>query len=400
MSLIRQMRLPAVWLVGVCVTLASMFWAAPGHAQRHDDDRWELLGEQTVGFRVDTDSIVLRHNEEWYRGRAYRSLQFRAERNDVHLISLRIVYLNGHVEDLRVDRQIQRNSSLIVDLPGERSYLRQIDLRYRGNVGVSFGPGGVHLQQAVVKVYGDRARRGPPEIARTRWEELDTRRFNRTEELVVMRPARGTGRIERIKLRSLGDPIEIRRVTVHFANGAPLNFVVNRRLENGAETDEIDLGERPRRVERISVALDPRRRPGAVTLVMLGSREAGERRDARNAGHEQRGWVLLGEQSVGFAVDRDVININQSEDWYRTRRFRSLHIVAEQNDIHLLGIRLVYMNGYGEDLPVDQRVRAGGSAEISLREARSFIRQVELTYQSRRGFGGRAAVKVYGEPSR
>ena len=36
-----------------------------------------------------------------------------------------------------------------------------------------------------------------------------------------------------------------------------------------------------------------------------------------SAAHAQinREWVLLGQQSVGFRVDRDVINIGQSEDW-------------------------------------------------------------------------------------
>ena len=33
-------------------------------------------------------------------------------------------------------------------------------------------------------------------------------------------------------------------------------------------------------------------------------------------------WVLLGEKSVGFRVDRDVININQREDALRHLRAR------------------------------------------------------------------------------
>jgi hypothetical protein len=58
------------------------------------------------------------------------------------------------------------------------------------------------------------------------------------------------------------------------------------------------------------------------------------------------------------------------------------------------------MNGVIEDLRADQRIPAGGSAEVDLRGARSFIRRIELTYRARPGFGGRALVKVYGEPSR
>ena len=36
----------------------------------------------------------------------------------------------------------------------------------------------------------------------------------------------------------------------------------------------------------------------------------------------------LGEKDVGFGVDRDVIRIGQGEDWYRDRRFRTLHFIA------------------------------------------------------------------------
>lgn len=376
--------------------------ALPGSfalAQRPgDSDRWELLGEQTVGFRVDNDSIILRHNEEWYRNRGYRALQFQAERNDVHLISLRIVYLNGHAEDIRVDRLIRRGSGLEVDLPGERSYLRQIDMRYRSNVGISLGPDGIRLQQAVVKVYGERAGRGPPPVALPRFDEMDTQRFNRTDAEVVLRPGRDSGRVASIKLRSTGEMIEIRRITIRFANGETQNVRIDRRFEQDQETDAIDLdGRRPRSIERVTVTLDPRRRPGRAALVLLGSRAEGQA--DRDDPYLRRGWSLLGEQTVGFAVDRDIIEVNQSEEWYRNRRFRALHFVAERNDVHLMGLRIVYMNGVGEDLRLDQRIPSGSSAEVDLRGARSFIRRIEMTYRSRPGFGGRAVIKVYGEPS-
>ena len=46
-------------------------------------------------------------------------------------------------------------------------------------------------------------------------------------------------------------------------------------------------------------------------------------RDRDDSRARERGWELLGEQRVGFRVDRDVIRIGQSEDWYRTRRYRT-----------------------------------------------------------------------------
>lgn len=253
-------------------------------------DAWEVLGEKTVGLGVDRDSIVINQDEEWYRERAYRTLRFVAERNDVHLISIRVVYLNGHAEELRVDKLIRQNGELLVDLRGERSYLRQVDMRYRSNPGLSIGAGGIRLQQAVVRVFGERTpRRGPPVAA----------------EAPVARPVAAIG----------------------------------------------------------------------------------------------RGLIPLGEKVVGFGVDRDVIDVGQSEDWFRNRAFRALHLVAERSDIHLMGLRIVYFNGHTEDLRVDRLLRAGSDFEVDLRGDRSFIQRIEMTYRSRPSFEGRAVMRVYGEPA-
>jgi hypothetical protein len=133
---------------------------------------------------------------------------------------------------------------------------------------------------------------------------------------------------------------------------------------------------------------------GALLLSGLATDASAQRRD------RDREWILLGEQSVGFRVDRDVIRISHAEDWYRDRAFRRLHLVARGNDIHLIAIRLVYFNGYSEDFRVDRLIREGGDQEIDLRGERSYLRALELTYRSRPGFGGRAVMQVYGEPSR
>jgi len=261
----------------------------PAEAQRpRGPDAWELLGEKTVGLGVDHDSIVISHGEEWYRNRAFRTLRFVAEGNDVHLISIRIVYLNGHAEDLRIDRMIRRGGDLLVDLRGERSYLRQVDMRYRSNIGLSVGGGGLRLQQAVVRVYGERASRRdePP--------------------------------------------------------------------------------------------------PGLI----------GHPRD------RGRGLVPLGQKVVGFGVDRDVIQVGHSEDWYRNRSFRALHFVAERNDVHMLALRIVYLNGHAEDLRVDRLIRQNNDFMVDLRGDRSYISRIEMTYRSRPSFQGQAVVQVYGEPAR
>jgi hypothetical protein len=75
-------------------------------------------------------------------------------------------------------------------------------------------------------------------------------------------------------------------------------------------------------------------------------------------------------------------------------------LVPEGNDVHLISVRLVYFNGFGEDYRVDTLIRNGQDQAIELRGDRSFVRQIEMVYRSRPGFGGRAVMKVYGEPTR
>jgi hypothetical protein len=123
-------------------------------------------------------------------------------------------------------------------------------------------------------------------------------------------------------------------------------------------------------------------------------------RDRDDARRRDRGWVLLGQKEVGFRVDRDVINIGQSEDWYRDRSFKSLQFVAEDNEVHLMSVRLVYFNGFAEDLRVDRLIRRGDDLALDLRGERSYLRRIEMTYRSRPSFRGQAVIKVYGEPAR
>jgi hypothetical protein len=267
-----------VALTGALIALTALM--ADAWAQRRPDfdrSRGELvlLGEKQVGFLVDRDVIRVNQPEDWFRERAFTALRFQAERNDIHMISIRVVYLNGYAEDFRVDQLIRQGADLRVDLRGDRSYIRQIEMVYRSRPDFR--------GQALLRVFGEPARRPVP---------------------------------------------------------------------------------------------PPDSRPGRGNL------------------------VLLGEKAVGFLVDRDVIRVGQSEDWFRERAFTALHFEAERNDIHMISIRVVYINGYAEDFRVDQLIRQGSDLRVDLRGDRSYIRQIEMVYRSRPNFRGQAHIRVYGEPAR
>jgi len=138
----------------------------------------------------------------------------------------------------------------------------------------------------------------------------------------------------------------------------------------------------------------------AAALVLTGvlAAEAIAQRWDRDG--DRREWVLLGERTVNFRADRDVIDIGQAEDWWRNRGFRRLHLLAERSDIHLMGLRLVYLNGFSEDINVDRLIQEGQDQPIELRGERKYLQRIELFYRSRPSYEGRAIMKVYGEPAR
>ena len=108
-------------------------------------------------------------------------------------------------------------------------------------------------------------------------------------------------------------------------------------------------------------------------------------------------WELLGEKKVGLWLDRDIIKLDQDDDWYKERRYRSIRFDVQDNDIYLNRVRLIYFNEYDEDLRVDRLIRDGDQYLLRLDGERGFVRRIELSYRSRLNFDGRATVKIYGE---
>lgn len=102
-------------------------------------------------------------------------------------------------------------------------------------------------------------------------------------------------------------------------------------------------------------------------------------------------WVLLGQKSVGFGVDRDVIEVGRAEG-----RFRSLKLIVRGADIFLVDLKVVYASGEADDLSVKRPIRAGTETEeFDLKGRARSIQRVEMVYRTRPGFEGRATVEVW-----
>lgn len=248
----RNRLLRAAAVMAAAFVLAGTL-AADVLAQRRDrdDDRrrnpdWVLLGEKEVGFRVDRDVIDIRQSEDWYRDRSFKALHLAAEGNDIHLISVRIVYFNGFSEDLRIDRRLRQRDEMAIDLRGERSYLRRIEMVYRARPDFR--------GRASLKVYGEPARRGRDDRGDRDWVELgchDVALFGRDRDTI--RVGRREGRFSAIRLLVGGADVEIVNLRVIYSNGQPDDIDVKHIVRAGERTRRLDLKGRERSIEQVEL---------------------------------------------------------------------------------------------------------------------------------------------------
>jgi hypothetical protein len=103
-------------------------------------------------------------------------------------------------------------------------------------------------------------------------------------------------------------------------------------------------------------------------------------------------WDLLGEQSVGFGVDRDVIRVGRREG-----RFSALALEVRDNDVEILDLKVFFDRGPPQDVRVRQVLRSGDRTRpIPFAWGDRRIDRIEIVYRSRPSFRGRAKVAIFG----
>ncbi len=105
-----------------------------------------------------------------------------------------------------------------------------------------------------------------------------------------------------------------------------------------------------------------------------------------------KGAVMLGERSVAFKGDHDVIEVGPYQGF-----FKSLVFVVEKNDVQIHNIVVTYGNGERERLDVRLNFSADSrSRAISFEGGKRRIRAIAFTYRTVGSWPeGRARVVVY-----
>jgi hypothetical protein len=107
-------------------------------------------------------------------------------------------------------------------------------------------------------------------------------------------------------------------------------------------------------------------------------------------------WKLLGTQSVNYGNDRDTIMVGFDEG-----RFTKVRLHVRNNNLHITDLKVVFMNGEVQHLPVQTHIHAGQWSQVlDLSGDARVIQRIDLSYRTepwmRHNVVNRAVVEVYG----
>lgn len=365
------------------IALTLMAIAMPASARRAPSD-WVLLGEQEVGFRVDRDTIRVGSQNA-----RFSQLRIQTERSDVHLISVQLIYQNGYAERFRVDRIIAAGTeALPIDLRGERSYLKQIDLVYRSDRD--------SRRRAIVRVYGELKRR----LDLGRFKPIDQQRISRRNDdgIVEFSVGRDDGRIAKLQLLAEGGDIFIRQATIVFGNGEMQRVRIRDRIDENTLSEVIDLAGESRFIRRVTVRARLARgeRNARLVLLALEDRDRRGRRDRRGdrGGRGDRlEWVTLGRENADlFKIDTDTFRVGRDMG-----KFSAIRATVERQAVHFYGMTIKYGNGSTEHVALDGMIRPGEfSQKFDLRGRDRFIDTITFKYRSKISLRGSGVIEIQG----
>jgi hypothetical protein len=260
--------------------------------------------------------------------------------------------------------------------------------------------------------------------AQDNWVLLGSKSVNPSaaSETIDVSAARGSYKAIRLQAKQGG--LDISNVEVAYAGQPAHNERRNISFNEGDRTRPIDPRDASRFIDRVTLSYKGRGQPAVIEVYGLQSRD-GERAQRTAAAtsppppaaspsgvsgpvaaqptpprpttaapgqQTESGDVLFGTQTVGFGVDRDVIRVGAEVGKFDKVRLRVL-----DNDIFIRSMRVVYANGESEEVAYNADVRKDSRTRwIDLKGDR-FIKEIQLVYNSRPNFKGRAYIEVYGQ---
>jgi len=204
----------------------TTFFHVPAHAQQGED----LLGTTLSQPRVEQSIIKVGKKE----GR-YQAVRLAVSKNDAQIIDLKVIYGNGQSESISV-KQVFRagQSSRSIPVKGGDRYIDQIVVTY-----LALGP-------VQIQMFGQ-----PTPVAR--WAELGCRSVGFLVDRDVIKLQPRSGAFKALKLRVIGNRIEVFNMRVVYGNGAPDDIPVRAIIPDRGETQALQLRGDQRNIDRVEL---------------------------------------------------------------------------------------------------------------------------------------------------
>jgi len=104
------------------------------------------------------------------------------------------------------------------------------------------------------------------------------------------------------------------------------------------------------------------------------------------------GWHKIGETTVDFKSDKDVIKV------WGADKFKSLRIKATDAPVHIENLEVVYQDGQPEQIPVRFDFKAGTeSRQIDLAGYERRLKEINMVYRTVPNWkGDKAHIEIWG----
>jgi hypothetical protein len=170
--------------------------------------------------------------------RRIRSLRILAEEGSAEIRSLKVVYTDGEVENVRVRQTLKE---------GERTALFELEeVRPIKTVEVTYTPKGI----VTLVLLADARRAEPPPPRPVEWVEITCKNvglLGDRESAVVGADERYTA----LRLRSANYDIEMAEMTIRYANGGRDNYQIRQVIPAGGRIGPIELRGAARRITQL-----------------------------------------------------------------------------------------------------------------------------------------------------
>jgi hypothetical protein len=218
------------------VALSSLVAIAGLASIAQAQERLRPVGSATFEpepYSLERDVIQIKQEE-----RRIRSMRVLAEEGSAEVRSLKVVYTDGEVENVRVRQTLKE---------GERTALFELEeVRPIKSVEISYIPKGA----VTLVLLADARRAEPPPPPPAQWVELNCKNVG----LLGDRDSISVDTQERyraLRLRSANYDIEMAEMTVRYGNGARDNYIIRQVIPSGGRIGPIELRGESRRIAQI-----------------------------------------------------------------------------------------------------------------------------------------------------